>query len=337
MLLTSFIRAATPSEKRHYFAVIELSGNGLTFEVRDSESAHASTNKDDSELRRKVQMRNSEEIKKTGFLSSDTVDQIIEILRRERNSLNGLLADGHGVTVKCLGTAPLRAAQNGKFVEMLIRSEIGLEFEAIDGDQEARYAALGLLAYYPNISGLVVDMGGGSTELALIEDGRILKSCSVPIGTSSITKPKDVTCALKELDPDFLTAQRAFFIGGTFRNINKALAKHRGEGIKEEELHLCPPEEFAEYLDMLCGLDNKGWEEQSSSLQMRKDFIPAANILLSTLLKSMKDLKDMGLVKTKTRDGIFAMMHWEHKMNPKCLLQPSETSTSARAIMARMQ
>jgi len=313
MLDTVFIHAANPSvEKRHYYAVIELSGNGLTFEIRDSENIKIAPDRDDKDRRRKEPFRLSEQIQAQGYIDDDTTLKLLHILKRERASINELIADGHDVTVRFVGTAPARDPACGPYLQKVIKDETGLDMTAISGDEEARLAASGLLEFYPNASGLVIDMGGGTTEFALIENGKIIKTQSIPIGTSSIKRPKNVKKAMEMLDPAFFEAEQVFCIGGTFRNINKAFAKGRLLDIKGRALQTCKPKEYKKFIDKLTQLGDKEWLEMHESLQLRRDFVPIANIFFNVLKGKMTNLKSMGLVKTKTRDGVFVDIRSRH-------------------------
>lgn len=337
MLNRQFIVAAKPPKKpQNYYAALEFGGNGLAFEIRNSQDIKNAPARDNFDRRRKETIRSSEEIRDQDSITEETIDKIIDILKRERDAINRLVADGHTVTVKCIGTAPLRLASNSLYIMKRIEDEVGFVFEAIDGDQEAALAANGLLEFYPEASGVMVDMGGATTEFALIENGKITKTQSIPIGTSTIKKKKEAKAALNELDPEFLSAKRVFCIGGTFRNINKSLAQEQGKDIKGGDLHTCKPREYAAFIEKLLGLNDKKWDKMHESLQIRKDFIPAAQVLFAALSDEMENLKEMALVKVKTRDGTFVYMRdvqlrWEHDLTLETI---RKTDTSPTALMA---
>ncbi len=86
--------------------------------------------------------------------------------------------DGVVGPVYCYATSAAREAQNGdEFLAML--SDInGLEAEIIDGDQEAMLSFQGASV----LGDVVMDIGGGSTELSRMHNG-VFVSCSVTLGT----------------------------------------------------------------------------------------------------------------------------------------------------------
>jgi exopolyphosphatase/guanosine-5'-triphosphate,3'-diphosphate pyrophosphatase len=69
-------------------------------------------------------------------------------------------------------TAAVREASNGKeFVEQ-VKRETGIQLRVLSGDDEARFAAEGVLAGTPGVDGVVGDLGGSSLELARLVSGR---------------------------------------------------------------------------------------------------------------------------------------------------------------------
>lgn len=90
------------------------------------------------------------------------------------------------VGLDCLyvvATASLRNVNNHDVAVSRVYDATGFEIEIISGDDEARYDFMGV-RYYDNIDcGMVVDIGGGSTEVAPFRDGRMKRSVSLPIGS----------------------------------------------------------------------------------------------------------------------------------------------------------
>jgi len=69
--------------------------------------------------------------------------------------------------VRVVGTSALRDARNGAAFVEAVRVKLGLKIHVISGLQEARVIAQGLEWEYPFVErGVLVDIGGGSTEVA---------------------------------------------------------------------------------------------------------------------------------------------------------------------------
>jgi exopolyphosphatase/guanosine-5'-triphosphate,3'-diphosphate pyrophosphatase len=95
-------------------------------------------------------------------------------------------------TLFAVGTAALRDTSNGPHLRERIQSELGIAIEVISGEQEARLTYLGLASgLQPLPERLVtVDIGGGSTDLAV---GRLLDvdaALSLPVGAIRVTEER---------------------------------------------------------------------------------------------------------------------------------------------------
>ncbi len=75
--------------------------------------------------------------------------------------------------VRCVGTSAFREAKNAGDVIERIRRETGFKIEIIRGTEEARLISLGIIKTLDgeNRKFLLVDIGGGSTELTIVENG----------------------------------------------------------------------------------------------------------------------------------------------------------------------
>lgn len=96
--------------------------------------------------------------------------------------LSRAMEAGARVPVYCYATSAVREAENGEaFMERLLGLH-GLSAEVLSGEEEAEYGFYGAAK---GGSGVVMDIGGGSTELTRGEGGRILSSQSIVLGCVS--------------------------------------------------------------------------------------------------------------------------------------------------------
>jgi len=89
------------------------------------------------------------------------------------------------------GTASLRDAADGPEFIARVRERAGVELETITGIEEASLSHLAVtrgLAIDPSIALLIVDIGGGSSELIRAEQGRPLEMVSLQIGSVRMTE-----------------------------------------------------------------------------------------------------------------------------------------------------
>ena len=84
--------------------------------------------------------------------------------------------------VQTVATAAVRDASNGpEFLESV--SQLGLRPRLLSGEEEARGSAFGVIGAFPGALGTVADLGGGSLELVMIENGDCHDGVSLPLGT----------------------------------------------------------------------------------------------------------------------------------------------------------
>lgn len=74
-------------------------------------------------------------------------------------------------TISVVATAAVREASDGPAFVAKVRELTGLSVRVLTGEEEARFAALGVLAGAPDAEGLVGDLGGSSLELTPIAAG----------------------------------------------------------------------------------------------------------------------------------------------------------------------
>ncbi len=117
----------------------------------------------------------------SGKLSPNSIGQACAALREFRNVIDNANVDVY----RAVATSAVREAKNGATLAERARREAGIELEVIEGTEEARLIQLAVRRKLPTseISALLVDVGGGSTELTLLDHGDHVLSTSLPIGT----------------------------------------------------------------------------------------------------------------------------------------------------------
>ncbi|HTN91128.1 MAG TPA: Ppx/GppA family phosphatase, partial [Sorangium sp.] len=116
-----------------------------------------------------------------GRLEPGVIGAACEALRRFRTAMDAAKVDRY----RAVATSAAREAQNGDlFVERAAR-EAGVHIEVIEGVEEARLVQLAVRERVPlgERTALLVDIGGGSTELTLLRGRGALFSRSLPVGT----------------------------------------------------------------------------------------------------------------------------------------------------------
>jgi exopolyphosphatase / guanosine-5'-triphosphate,3'-diphosphate pyrophosphatase len=118
-------------------------------------------------------------------LEPAAIDRGIEALQRFRQ-----VAEISGATIHAVATSAVREAENRDVFLDRARAEAGIAVEVISGVEEARLIHLGVLQALPVFDQqiLLIDIGGGSTELVLGKGGTVLDARSLKLGTIRLTE-----------------------------------------------------------------------------------------------------------------------------------------------------
>lgn len=156
-------------------------------------------------------------------LSPEGVESAIGALRRFRTVLEGWRAD----EVTACATAAVRDAADGKAFLQRVKAETGLDVRTLSGEEEARYAALGVICGDPTAEGVVGDLGGSSLELIRLGGAASLEGETLPLGPFALGAPKPLNLdRTRRLVDDHLTSLVGRYaspefhtVGGAWRNL----------------------------------------------------------------------------------------------------------------------
>ncbi len=124
------------------------------------------------------------------------------------------LARAQGARIAAVGTEALRRAPNGPDFLTPAAEILGVPIEVIDGEREAALTFRAVIEAFPDArqgSAIVVDIGGGSTEIVLATGGRQTLARSLPLGSVRLTEQN---VRHDPVTPDELAALRAAVASG---------------------------------------------------------------------------------------------------------------------------
>ncbi len=143
-----------------------------------------------------------------------------------------------------IGTSALRDAPNSKEFIKRIKDKLSLNIRCIDGKSESYFgglAALNLLS--PFKDGTTLDIGGGSSELCLIKNNKIISCISLDIGTvrlkelffnktEKIDPLNEFIAPILEQIPNEFCNQNLIAIGGSLRAISNSIMQKNSYPLK---------------------------------------------------------------------------------------------------------
>ena len=229
----------------------------------------------------------------TGMLHTEGKARALAALRRF-----SLLANGMGIeALTVVGTAAMREAGDGPAFQQQILSEIGLPVSIVDGNEEARLSAQGVLLGWPDAQGIVCDIGGNSMELAYVAYGAVGARVSTPLGpfrlqqVSSDAKLRAqhienlLSPALADLSA---VGQRIYLVGGSWRVIARLDMERRKYPLTVLHEYRMQIPELLDTLDWIEQNDLAALRLKTGVSSERLDLVPMACEVLRVLIRLAK-------------------------------------------------
>ena len=226
----------------------------------------------------------------TGALNPDGRVRALAALRRF-----SALAKGMGIeTLTVVGTAAVREASDGADFHAEVLRETGLKILIVDGDEEARLSAQGVLLGWPKAEGIVCDIGGNSMELARIGSGKVGARLTTPLGPFRLQQispdpakraghiEKEIKSAVTSLD---CAGQRIYLVGGSWRVIARLDMERRGYPLTVLHEYRMDPAGLMETLDWIAKSDLAALRARTGTSAERMELIPIACEVLRALVK----------------------------------------------------
>ena len=225
----------------------------------------------------RVPIRLGQDAFTSGKISRNNIKQITRSMRAFKNIMKV-----HNVkNYLAFATAALREAKNGEEVINRVKNKTGINIQIIDGKKEAKIISNTNVfrGVHPKKTILYIDVGGGSTELSIIKNKKVLKSISLKIGTVRLLNDGVDSETWIMAKKWVTTNTRPFtniFLLGTGGNINKL---HKISNIKENK-----PITYNKLRKIYKNLNSLSYEERIIKFALNQDrsdvIIPATELFL---------------------------------------------------------
>jgi exopolyphosphatase/guanosine-5'-triphosphate,3'-diphosphate pyrophosphatase len=229
----------------------------------------------------------------TGRLSPEGRVRALMALKRF-----SLLAQGMGIeTLTVVATAAVREAEDGPEFQLQVLNETGLKMWVIDGGEEARLSAQGVLLGWPDAKGIVCDMGGNSMELARIGDGKVGKRVSTPLGPFRLQQVADtarkrtthIDRILKDAQIQMKSeGERIYLVGGSWRVIARLDMERRNYPLTVLHEYRMTPTGLLDTLDWIETADLAVLRARTGTSPERMELVPLACEVLRELIRILK-------------------------------------------------
>lgn len=213
--------------------------------------------------------------------------------------------------LRACATSAMREAKNGQEVQKMLLQETGVDVEIIAGSEEAKLilSTFFLMGVDKATPFIVIDVGGGSTEVSVFENGVRTASKSFKIGTIRLLKgkvSKDIWTQINNWVAkhiDLKTVRQIYATGGNINKVHKLLGAGHMEPISFEKMNTLRNE-----------LDALSMVQRMTKFQLRPDradvIVPALDIYLYIMKELVCD--EIIVPKIGLSDGMIYSMHLKH-------------------------
>jgi len=215
------------------------------------------------------------------FNSGNISEEKANDLQSAIKTLHSMAAEWQVEALRSVATSAFRDATNGKEVAQQITQTTGINLDIISGEEEAGLIRAGILALTvtQTDSCIMIDVGGGSTEVSSVLKGVYGPTFSFNAGTVRILA-QGFTDAIREEMAQWIETNipneltyTVFATGGNIRRIHKIL------GHSEED-----PLKLSELRELRSELNDMNLEERMARFDMNADradvIVPAVDLFL---------------------------------------------------------
>jgi exopolyphosphatase / guanosine-5'-triphosphate,3'-diphosphate pyrophosphatase len=289
-------------------AAIDLGSNALRAIIVRRQGNHLQVIKNFREA-----LRLGEDVFSKGVISEekmdDTEDAFIKLLH---------IFAAHNVSdVRAMATSAMRDSKNGPELAKRILLSTGIHIETIHGHEEARliFEAVKKRIHFEKKTAVIMDVGGGSTEIIVVRDGHILGIKSFNVGTVRLLGyqnqeelEKKISSAVKDIF-EFIRLhipKRPDLFIGTGGNLRR-IGKIRRKILRRDSAEVAT---FDEIHHMEEAILSMSYVDRIRSLELdqnRADVILPAIMLTHHLMQKLK-VDRINLPKVGLKEGIILSM-----------------------------
>ena len=246
-------------------------------------------------------------VTETGKLNPEGRQRAIAAIKRFQ-----LLADSLGLEpLTAVATAAVREATDGPdFCEQVLQ-ETGLQVYVIDGAEEARLSAQGVLLGWPDASGMVCDIGGSSMELAALTEGQVGACRTSPLGPlrlQSIKGRKNRKAHIRSVINDMVDQMgahqdRLYLVGGSWRAIARIDMERRGYPLHVLHEYRMTPKSIRATVAWIAEQDLSELRGRTGTSEARMSLVPLACEVLLELVRALKP-REIAISSYGIREGM---------------------------------
>lgn len=259
--------------------------------------------------------------------------------------------------ILCVATSATRDAPNKAEFLNRVKRKARLRIKVIDGEKEAFFGGVACANLLHKKDGITIDIGGGSTECAIIKDGKLQNLISLNIGTIRLKElfssakidikkaKKFIESEFEKIPPEFQN-ECVFGIGGSCRALSKMIMKKEKYPINAIHGYEFEVQKYGEFFKEIYSSDIKGLKAFQVP-QDREDNIREGALIFSMLLEKF-GAKSVITSGVGVREGVFlsdllrnSRFLFPHGFNPSyrslidrfCINERAQSAVQKNAIL----
>lgn len=250
----------------------------------------------------------------TGRLSDEIMNSAIDTIKK----FHDVCLKNNAKSITAVATAAVRRAENGEVLIKRIKEEININAIILDQKTEAQMDFYGVINTFKIDDGLIIDMGGGSTQIVSFKNRELVNWFSLPFGSLILTevtanKSEEFLFAyienelskvewLKEIESDSIIG-----LGGSVRSIAKISLGKKKMDIEQFHGHKM---EIREIKEIYNELKKKSIEEKEKIIgleESRAKIITVACGFLSFFMEKY-NVNILKVSSTGIQEGLLSIM-----------------------------
>jgi exopolyphosphatase/guanosine-5'-triphosphate,3'-diphosphate pyrophosphatase len=245
----------------------------------------------------------------TGRLPEDGVRKALAALRRYKVLCETMeIAD-----VEVIATAAARDAENGPAFLDAAREAIGRDISLLPGRREAELSALGVISAIHAPNGVVGDLGGGSLELIEVENDKMGKGVTLPLGGLALMDASRRSMrqaariarkAVEDAKPLAHLRGRTFYaVGGTWRALARLHMRQRDYPLDVMHNYRIPTSDASDFANLLERVDSEALVDIASVSAARRPLLAYGAVVLDEIIKRAKP-REIVISAAGVREGL---------------------------------
>ncbi|KAI4728296.1 Ppx-GppA-domain-containing protein [Aureobasidium sp. EXF-10728] len=247
--------ALTTPDPEHLYGLVDMGSNGIRFSITDLSPPTTRILPTLYTSRAGISLYDAQ-YSSTGTripIPSQTIQKVISKLINFKRTCSDFCVPDQNITI--LATEATRTALNSEDFRAAIKDKTGWEVKMLRKEDEGRVGALGVATSLGEVKGLVMDLGGGSTQLTWLVSDAVTGEIKMPEG-GAVSMPFGAAALSRRLQEAEVAGEKA----------KKALENEVKQTITEAYNSLSVPRELQElakeqggYALYLSGGGFRGW------------------------------------------------------------------------------